>query len=303
MLIAVTGATGFVGSRLVPLLEARGHEVLAFGRRPTAAFSRYRAWDISQGPIDGAEAEAVVHCAGLVTDWGAPAAYEAINVEGTRNVLRSFPQARRFVHVSSASVYDPHAPVRQARESAPYPARYLNEDGRTKMLAECEVRRAERPTIILRPHALYGPGDTSLVPRLLAARGLGWQLAVGNGRNRLSVTHVDNLVLAIERALEGPCASGIFNVADRWPVRLDDLLRTLLDRLGLPSRVLYLPTGVAWPLARGLEVMARRRGAAHAPLLTRYVVHQLAHEYTLDIGAALRDLGYAPVVSYLNGDL
>ena len=67
------------------------------------------------------------------------------------------------------------------------------------MLAEREVGRHRRGAVILRPHAVYGPGDTTLLPRLLHARRLGRLIAVGDGRNRISLTHVDNLVQAVIR--------------------------------------------------------------------------------------------------------
>src|ERR1044071_7717518 len=174
MLIAVTGATGFVGGRVTATLTARGHVVLAFGRRPSPLVN-YRKWDISSGPIDAPAADAVVHCAGMVSDWGPSPAFLAANVTGTRNVLASFESARRFVYVSSASVY---ASGRDIREDAPYPPRYTSDYARTKMLAEREILAADRLSIILRPRAVYGPGDTTLLPRLLAARRFGCQLAV-----------------------------------------------------------------------------------------------------------------------------
>src|SRR5207247_8549145 len=140
-------------------------------------------------------------------------------------------------------------------------------------------------------------------PRLLAARRFGHLLMVGNGRNVVSITHVDNLVQAIVRAIEGPLDQGIFNISDALTAPLDTVLRTLLRRLGLPQRVAYVPQPLAWPASRALDGAYRSLGLRHAPLLTPYIVRQLAHEYTLDITAARSALGYAPTWSYLNGPL
>jgi nucleoside-diphosphate-sugar epimerase len=308
VLIAVTGASGFVGGRTVRELVRRGHRVLGYGRRAACDMppgAVYTAWDFTRASLVYLPdmPDAVVHCAGSVTDWGSYAALHGPNVLGTLAVLDTFKSSRRFVHISTASVYDPRTPKRLVTEQAEYPTRYLNAYARTKMEAECAVRTSGRPAIVLRPHAVYGPGDRTLLPRLLAARRLGWLPVVGNGRNRVSVTHVDNLVQAIVRCVEGEVDAGVFNIADARVAPLDTLLRTLLRRLGMPARIVYIPKSVAAPLAGVLEWLYQRANVRYAPLLTPYVVSQLAHEYTLDISRAQRELGYAPRVTFASGPL
>jgi nucleoside-diphosphate-sugar epimerase len=310
VLIAVTGAGGFVGGRLTAELARRGHNVIAYSRRPgpspalCAERVTYRTWDLSRGPIAPPPGVgAVVHCAARVSDWGADNAFLKANVDGTRAVLETFRGPARFVYVSSASVYDPSRPKRMVTEDTPDAIHYLNAYARTKMLAECVVRDSGRPALILRPHVVYGPGDRTLLPRLLAARRFGRLIAVGDGHNVLSVTHVDNLVQAILCSIEGDCNAGTFNVADSEMATLDELLRTLLERLGLPPRIAYIPTWIATPLAALLECSYRLAGASRAPLLTRYIVCQLANDYTLDISRAQRILGYAPTFTFRDGPL
>jgi nucleoside-diphosphate-sugar epimerase len=293
VLIAVTGAGGFVGGHVVAELTRRGHGVVAYTRRE---------WDLRTGPIEPPpNLDAVVHCAARVSDWGSPQTFVSDNVDGTRAVLETFRATPRFVYVSSASVYDPSCPRVMLSEDAPYADVYLNAYARTKMLAECVVRDTGRPALILRPHVVYGPGDRTLLPRLLAARRFGYLLAVGDGRNRLSVTHVTNLVQAIVRAIEGQIGDGTFNVADAEIATLDEILRTLLVRLGRPPRVAYLPARLATPLATILESSYRLVGARRPPLLTRYLVSQLVGEFTLDSSRAQHVLGYAPRYTFRNG--
>ena len=310
MLIAVTGAGGFVGGRLTAELARRGHNVIAYSRRPALIAMpspervTYRTWDVSSGSIAPPPGVgAVVHCAARVADWGSENTFVRTNVDGTRAVLETFRAATRFVHVSSASVYDPARPKRMVTENSPYAKRYLNAYARTKVLAECIVRDSRRPALILRAHVVYGPGDRTLLPRLLAARRFGRLMAVGDGRNVLSVTHVDNLVQAILCSIEGDCTDGTFNVTDSETATLDQLLRTLLERLGLPPRIAYIPTRIATPLAALLERSYRLAGAPRAPLLTRYIVAQLASDYTLDISRAQKILGYAPTCTFRDGPL
>jgi nucleoside-diphosphate-sugar epimerase len=311
VLIAVTGASGFVGGRLTAELARRGHDVIACIRRPASTEASrhsgraaYQSWDLSSGPIEiPGDIDAVVHCAARVADWGPDDAFVRDNVDGTCAVLQTFRRTARFVYVSSASVYDPARPKRMITEEAPYAQCYLNAYARTKMLAECAIRESGRPALILRPHVVYGPGDRTLLPRLLATRRFGRLLAVGDGHNVVSVTHVDNLVQAILRSVEGECTQGTFNIADSETATLDELLRTVLERLGLPPRITYIPTRIATPLATILERSYRLAGAQRPPLLTRYIVTQLATDYTLDISRAQNLLGYAPTFTFRDGPL
>lgn len=301
--IAVTGASGFLGSRLVARLVALGATVHAFGRRanhPLAGAS-YRSWDIAEGPLaDPPEVDLVVHCAGTVTDWGPRELFVRCHEDGTRHVLATF--AAPIVHVSTASVYDPHREKHGVREDAVLPPaeRYFNAYSATKAAAERLV--AERPEhIILRPHAIYGPGDTVLLPRILEAYRFGRLIAVGDGTNRISLTHVHNLVDAIllaASALLEDRARGTFNVADEAPVALHDALTGVLRATGRSPRVSYLPKRVGLSLGAVLERAFEFVGSEKPPRLTRYRVAQLASEYVLDISRAKQELGYRPERSF-----
>ncbi|MGK5553246.1 NAD-dependent epimerase/dehydratase family protein [Actinomadura kijaniata] len=299
MRIAVTGASGFVGGAVCRALVGRGIETLAFGRRATVAPGHlagapYRSWDLTRGPLAGAPpVDAVIHCAGSVTDWGPAAGLFATNVTGTRNALASFPGAR-FVHVSTASVYDPFRPTVMAAEHEAPVARYLNAYGASKAAAERAVLAARRDAIVLRPHAVYGPGDTTLLPRVLAAVRGPLLVAVGTGRQPISLTSVANLTAACLLAATGPVASGVFNVTDAEPVVLDDAFRALLAERGVRARPVYLPYRAARPLAAAVEGAFLLAGSASPPRLTRYAISHLAVERTLDITAAREALGYEP---------
>ncbi|MFA1540943.1 NAD-dependent epimerase/dehydratase family protein [Actinomadura monticuli] len=297
MRIAVTGASGFVGGAVCRALAAEGVTTHAFGRRPSVPASHvggapYRSWDLARGRLaDPPPVDAVVHCAGSVTDWGPAPALFAANLTGTRNALASFPGAR-FVHVSTASVYDPFGPSVMVREEEAPVARYMNAYGASKAAAERLAR--ERGAVVLRPHAVYGPGDTTLLPRVLSAVRGPLLPAVGTGRQRVSLTSIGNLVRACVLAATGPVASGVFNVADAAPVTIDEAFREILRERGVRARPVYVPAGVARPLAtvaEGAFLLARR---PEPPRVTRYAISHLALERTLDITAAREVLGYDP---------
>lgn len=263
MRIAVTGAAGFVGTAVATALEGE-HEVIRYTRRE---------WDITSGPIDG-HADAVVHCAALADDWAPLARAMLVNVTGTRNVVESFPGAR-FIHISSSSVYDAFTPTVNRVETPPA-SRFLSTYSRSKAAAEGLVS-----DVILRPHAVYGPGDTTLLPRLLASVRRGVLTLPNGGRVLHTLTHIDNLVQAVQLSLTGP--SGIYNVGDAAPVLLSDAIAGFTD-----ARLRSIPYPVAYAAAGLAEALPGR------PRLTRYAVSQLGLERTLDITKARELLGYSP---------
>ncbi|WP_214411489.1 NAD-dependent epimerase/dehydratase family protein [Sphaerisporangium fuscum] len=300
MRLAVTGATGFAGGAVCRAAVELGWRVHAFGRRPHAVVegASYRSWDVT-GPVPGdlPEVDAVVHCAGSVTDWGPAREIIEVNVAGTARVRRAFPAAR-FVHVSTASVYDPFRPTVMAREDECRARRYVNAYGASKALAE---RVLAGTAVVLRPHAVYGPGDTTLLPRVLGAVRGRRLWAVGDGSQRVSLTSVGNLAQACLLAARGPVDTGVFNVTDAEPVVLDDALRWILRERGVDARPAYLPASVVMPLAAVAEAAFGLLRRPEPPRLTRYAVGHLAVERTLDISAARDRLGYRPAPTSFAG--
>ncbi|MET9002031.1 NAD(P)-dependent oxidoreductase [Amycolatopsis sp. NPDC004169] len=290
MRLAVTGATGFVGGAVCRAAVAAGWQVTAFGRRATADAGRlagaaYRSWDIGAAKLaDPPAVDAVVHCAASATDTGVAREVWRTNLLGTHHVLASFP-GRRIVHVSSGSVYDPFRPTVCAKEHEAPVERYLNAYAAAKAAAEQLVLAVARDAVVLRPHAVYGAGDTTLLPRLLENVRFGRLPVPGTGKVLVSMTHVDSLARAcLLAATAEPAWPSVFNIADRAPVTVDWALRGLLASAGVPVRPAYVP---AWLLSPPARAFPRGR-------LNRYVISQFAVERTLDTTAAIERLGFEP---------
>src|SRR5690606_33045648 len=122
-------------------------------------------WDLTAGPHPG-DFDAVVHAGALADDWAPLADAMRANQLGTRNVAVSFPGAR-LVHLSTSSVYDAFTATVHATEDEGPATRFLSSYSESKAAAEAEAAAAD--AVILRPHAVYGPGDTTLLPRVIAA--------------------------------------------------------------------------------------------------------------------------------------
>ncbi len=298
MRIAVTGASGFIGGAVATALAERELDVTGFGRRADGwshPLARYEQWDIASGQRPG-DFDAVVHSAALADDWASRGDAMRTNQLGTRNVVASFPDAR-IVHISTSSVYDAFTPSVRVVESAPVPSRFLSFYSESKAAAELEF--VGRDAVILRPHAVYGPGDTTVLPRVLTAV-RGGRLVLPEGAEvRHTLTHIDNLVVAVELALTGP--AGTYNVGDDTDVVLSAVLREFLRRRGRGDvAIVPIPYRAAFTAAAALERLHRVTRAGR-PRITRYAVSQLGLERTLDLSAARERLRYFPRPTSLDG--
>jgi nucleoside-diphosphate-sugar epimerase len=314
MKILVTGATGFLGSHLATALLTQGHQITMLGRDFAPVKTQLTAGAIPLA-LDlrnrtavmaaCAETDLVYHVGALSTAWGSQADFQASNVEGTRAVVDGCLEhgVQRLVYVSSPAVtFDGRDQV-NVNERQPYPQRFSSHYAATKKLGEDLVNAAHRrglATVILRPKAIFGPGDRALLPRLLDRARQRRLPQIGDGRNLVDLTYVDNVVHALQLAATAPAAVGkTYLITNDEHVPLWPTIREVLQRLDLPANLRPLPTPIALTLARLLELNARRTG--REPLLTRYTVGILARTQTYDISAARRDLGYVPQVSVAAG--
>lgn len=324
MRVLVTGGTGFLGRHLVWRLLGAGHQVVFTGRNVAAAETVLR-----HAPSSGATAEfapiehgevgaeralheatcavdALVHCAALSSPWGSRRAFERANVEATREVLAVCKSRaiEHVVHISTPGLYFDFRDRLNIREDEPLPAP-ANFYAATKAAAEVLVRQAAhlRSAVILRPRAIFGPHDNTLLPRLLRVARRGSLPLMRGGRAQLDLTYVDNVVDAIELALaqaKGHPRGATFNISNGEPMQIGELFQVLAATFGLPTRLRQVPYSVVDVAARAMERLAWLRPGWEPPL-TRYSAGLLAFSQTLDLTRARRHLGYVPRVPLREG--
>ncbi|MEN9840387.1 MAG: hypothetical protein RL376_187 [Verrucomicrobiota bacterium] len=314
----VTGATGFLGGRVLARLRAAGRVVTVVSRSPrpelVAAGVRVVVGALHE-PAVCAEAvrgaATVFHVAARVGVWGAYNDFYRDNVLATRTLLAAARAAgvARFVHTSTPSVVYNGRDLAGADESLPLTTACPSPYPLTKALAEAEARAAhsaEFRVCALRPHLIWGVGDPHLVPRILARAAAGRLRVVGRGENRVDMVHVENAAdaqLLAERALAAGRAGGrAYFITNGEPVNLwrwvDDLL-CALGRPPLPGG--RVPLAVARMLGAGCEAAWTVLRRADEPPMTRFIAAELAKDHWFDLSAARRDLDYAPRVSMAAG--
>jgi 2-alkyl-3-oxoalkanoate reductase len=316
--VLVTGGGGFVGGAVVRALLTRGDEVVSLAR---GDYPQLRALGVQTVRGDLAErdvvltaaqgCEAVVHVAAKAGIWGAVREYERSNVEGTRSVLAACRTLgiSRLVHTSTPSVVHAGRSIEGGEESLPYAEHPESPYARTKAEAERLVLSAADSalgTVALRPHLVWGPGDTQLVPRILDRARRGRLRFVDGGRALIDTTYVDDAVAAHLCALDAltpqaPCSGRAYFISSGDPRPVRDVVNAILAAGGLPPEHRSVPLPVALAAGTAAEALWRVLRRDDEPPMTRFLARQLATAHWFDISAARRDVGYAPRVGLDEG--
>jgi nucleoside-diphosphate-sugar epimerase len=316
-LLLVTGATGLVGSHVVARARAEGLRVRALVRPSSDVRELQRLgveW-VSGGMTEPYSLKAalhdvthVVHCAAKVGDWGDIKAYRQVNVAGLESFLEAARESstlRRFVHISSLGVY-PARDHHGTDETAPLSRTGIDAYTLSKVEAEevlaNRVRREQVPAMVLRPGFIYGPGDRTVLPRILRRLGAERVVYIGDGTTLLNNTYVGNLVDAVFLALDAAGIDGqAFNIRDPRLVTKREFFETIAELGGFARPSRQLPRGLAKSVATGWEWLWRRLGQDEAPLLSQATVKFLGYNLDYSIGRAQRVLGYRPQVDFTDG--
>jgi len=310
----VTGGGGFVGKAVIDRLLGQGISVTSLGRSPQLELV---AKGVRVLQVDLVDKEAVVaacegmdvvfHVAAKAGVWGSRESFYSANVVGTRNVLAGCraQKVRYLVYTSTPSVVFNGGEFTGEDESLPYGSNWLCHYAETKAIAEQEVLAAngeeDLATVALRPHLVWGIGDPHLLPRVIARAKAGRLRMVGDGQNKVDISHVDNVadahILALEALQAGQANGKPYFISQGEPVVLWDWLNGILTRLNIPPVTKQISVGKAKSLGAVLEGVWRVFRLKGEPPMTRFVAVELAKSHFYSIEAAKRDLGYQPIVS------
>lgn len=300
--IAVTGASGFLGSALCRHLQALGHPVVPLLRVPRPDFPEARIvgelgpetdWTTALNGVD-----VVVHCAARAHIPLRPGPQDLeicrrINVEGTRSLAQAAVRAgvQRLVHVSSIKVLGerspPGAPLRADSAPAPEDA-YGVSKWEAELALQAVTAQTGLQTVIVRPPLVYGPGVKANFLRLMHAVHRGVPLPLGSIRNLRSMVALENLTDLLALCAVHPAAAGeTFLVSDGQDLSTPDLIRGMAVALGRPARLLPFPA--SW-----LRLAGRLTGRADQ-------VERLVGSLQVDIGHTRRVLQWEPVCTVQQG--
>lgn len=311
MKILLTGATGFLGGALLEALADRGDEVTVALRSE----SRRQALPRTDVPVVVADLgdpdnleldlkpyDAVIHVAGLVSDWAPAEKLHRINVEATMALVRLADRdgIGHFVHTSSIGVFGTwdysKLPEDGARKNHTCPY------DRSKYEAELALERyvAEHPDFpltMIRPGFVYGPQDRQFLPRTIKKVRTRKAKYLGDGNNALTTTYIDNVLQVYLAVLDNPEVSigEVYNCTDSQGMTLRDLFDTISEEYDYPKVTKRVPKPVASCLATVLEGIYRLLRIKTPPVVTHKMIAFATSHRDVSVEKAKEQLGYEPV--------
>ncbi len=277
--VLVTGGNGALGARLVPLLQARGHEVLVLGREPHALLHNvtYIHADITQKDdlekkLASVEFDTVLHLAG-VTHTHDPQLYFKVNADGTRNLVDVCKHRKvlRFFYMSSRAA---------ERGGGAY--------AKSKIIAERIVESSGLDWIILRPAEVYGAGSEAILS--LARHMQKYHLApmLGDGSSAVAPVWVDDVLQATVQTIDSAVAKRTYTIAGPQEFTYNDVVDVMAKTLHLRALKVHIPIFVM----RILAAIAKRVGSS---IIVDDQIDRLMVKKDADISEARRDLGFNPL--------
>lgn len=313
----VTGGGGFIGFALVNELVSRNFNVTSFSRGDYPELRKIGVKTIS-GDLSDLNSvlqatvgiDIIFHVAAKAGTSGAYREYYKTNVTGTENIINAckINKVKYLIYTSSASVVFNGKNIEGSDESLPYPARPVSYYTATKAIAEQLIHKADSPdlrTLALRPHLVYGPGDNHLFPGIISRAETGRLRRIGDCKNLVDVSYIDNVVAAhinATRAMltRSEVTGKAYFITNGEPVLLWDFLDLILEASGLEPLKKRVPVWTAIMISH-LAQAFHRITVNDKETLTPFIVSELTRSHWFDISKARRLLDYNPLISNIEG--
>jgi len=311
MRVLVTGSSSMLGSAVTKQLIERGDDVRVLQRRPSGlpcaeVLGSIANRDLVDQAVEGCDA--VVHLAAKVGITGTWAEFSSVNIDGTRNLIEASRRGgvHRFVHISTPSVAHTGEPLVGAGVEPADPEHTRGHYARSKAEAELLALDAARhglPIIALRPHLVWGPGDTQLIGRIIERAHQGRLAIIGSGAALVDTTFIDNAADAILAGLDrAPELAGrAFVVSNGEPRTVREILERITLATGAPAPTRAVPRQAALLGGSLLERIWDRQGRTDDPPMTTFVAEQLSTAHWFDQRETRAALQWEPKVSLAEG--
>jgi nucleoside-diphosphate-sugar epimerase/MoaA/NifB/PqqE/SkfB family radical SAM enzyme len=312
MTILITGASGFLGGRLVNTFTKQNKKVRIFARKGSNLSNldlsnvEVRVGDLSDtnsihGLMD--DIDIVFHCAAKI-GLGRTEDFNSTNIDGTDNLLQEAVRADvdRFIHISSIAVMSEYLDHLGSNEDEPYAQWWSEPYTPSKIEAEKVALRYSKNghlnVLVIRPGWIWGPGDinTFNIGKAVIA---GLAPCVGSGNNILPLTYIDNLIHALLLVQNKPCVSGdIFIINDDQDVTQKQLVQAFVDRLNPSAKSISIPFQLAYKIAHTYELINKVTLWRLSTTLSRFNTCIAAKNLKFSVEKAKRILDFDPPIDF-----
>lgn len=288
--VLVTGSTGFVGSHVVKFLRENQYYIIGIGRKENSDSNKYcdefYSIDISKPINIFFEVDLCIHIAGLANYKADYKSLYNTNVIGIENIIGCITMCKKIIYISSSSVYNNSDMFHKEDENIDIDL--LHPYGKSKRLAELKLIENSKNfanVIILRPRAIYGVGDTTLLPRIINMIFGNILLLPANRKAITSLTAISNLLYAIYLTINSDRKGvKIYNVADNSSYNLNDVIYKVGNKFRPRLKKFYV-----FNLINLLSAIFNKK---------RLAIQYLKYDCILDLNKIKLELNYKPISSF-----
>ncbi|OGC47091.1 MAG: hypothetical protein A3A94_03540 [Candidatus Portnoybacteria bacterium RIFCSPLOWO2_01_FULL_43_11] len=315
MKILVTGASGFIGSHLVRVLIAAGHEVRVlvreFSRLDRLKDLKDSSLEITEGSLEDKDSlikavsgiKVIFHLAGQLGKFGlSNEVYYRTHVLSTKNLLEvslGIPDFKQFIFTSTIGVF---GPFRGEFFTESYTHSPTNIYEKTKSEAEklvLEFIKNGFPATIIRPGLVYGPGDLHVLDIFKAVQNKKFFL-IGRGENIIHPVYIDDLISGFLSVLNNSRAIGqSYNICGKETIKLKDFLEIIAKGLNVKLPKLKIPVWFAFLVLYPLVFLSKI--FRFDPILTKSRLRFFIDSRASSIVKAQKELAYQPKFAFNEG--